>query len=102
MTANGIDFPKKLRYFRVTAHGSIGKVPIPCSPIAQSAPALKIYPPIAQLVEQLPFKEEVVGSRPTGGIRTVGMVAVRPPCTGYHLNYLGNQAFSISSGGPIA
>ena len=28
-------------------------------------------PPIAQLVEQLPFKEKVVGSNPTGGIEHI-------------------------------
>lgn len=33
-----------------------------------------MYAPVAQLAEQFPFKEEVVGSSPTGGtIKTSGL-----------------------------
>lgn len=39
--------------------------------------------PIAQLVEQLPFKEKVVGSIPTGGtkikIPLIGVLILMPP-----------------------
>ena len=49
-----------------------------------SLSALDKYPPVAQSVEQLPFKERVVGSIPTGRTKTKlspvnGAIFVCPP-----------------------